>query len=59
MFIIIDIFSKYLWAIHFKKRNTQTITQEFSNILTTSKRYPIKLEAGRGAEFSTPFFRNS
>ena len=50
IFIIIDIFSKYLWAIPLKNKNSQTITNEFSNIISTSKRRPIKLESDRGKE---------
>ena len=34
IFIIIDNFSKYLWAIPLKNKYSQTITNEFSNILT-------------------------
>ena len=51
IFIITDNFSKYLWAIPLKNKYSQTITNEFSNILTTSKRHPGKLESDRGAEF--------
>ena len=36
IFIIIDNFSKYLWAIPIKNIFIQSITNEFSNILTTS-----------------------
>ena len=36
IFIVIDNFSKYLWAIPLKKYS-KTITDEFSNILTKSK----------------------
>ena len=57
IFIIIDIFSKYLWAIPLKKKNNQTITNQFSNILTTSKRNPIKIESDRGAEFYNSIFQ--
>ena len=46
IFIIIDNFSKYTWAIPpNKNKKSQTITQEFSNVLTTSKRSPIELES--------------
>ena len=48
IFIIIDNFSKYLWAIPLKNKCSETITNEFSNILTTSKRKPIKIESDRG-----------
>ena len=41
IFIIIDNFSKYLWAIPLKNKYSQTITNEFSNISTTSKRKPL------------------
>ena len=37
IFVIIDNFSKFLWAIPLKNKSSQTITNEFSNILTTSK----------------------
>ena len=46
IFIIIDNSSENLWAIPLKKYS-QTITQEISNILTTSKRSPVKLERDR------------
>ena len=36
IFIIIESFSKFLWAIPLKNKNFQTITNEFSIILTTS-----------------------
>ena len=58
IFIIIDNFSKYLWAIPLKKKYSQTITNEFSNILTTSKRKPIKIESDRGTEFYNSIFQN-
>ena len=48
IFVIIDNFSKYLWAIPLKDKYSQTITDEFSNILSTSKRSPRKLESDRG-----------
>ena len=51
IFIVIDNFSKYLWAIPLKNKYSQTITNEFSNILSTSKRKPLKIESDRGSEF--------
>ena len=35
IFVIKDNFSKYLWAIPLENKYGQTITNEFSNILTT------------------------
>ena len=58
IFIIIDNFSNYLWAIPLKNKYSQTITNEFSNILTKSKRKPLKLESDRGTEFYNNIFQN-
>ena len=58
IFIVIDNFSKYLWAIPLKNKYSQTITNEFSNILTTSKRKPLKIESDRGTEFYNGIFQN-
>ena len=58
IFIIIDNFSKFLWAIPLKNKYSQTITNEFSNILSTSKRKPLKLESDRGSEFYNSIFQN-
>ena len=58
IFVIIDKFSKYLWAIPLKNKYSQTITNEFSNLLSTSKRKPNKIESERGTEFYISFFRN-
>ena len=57
IFIIIDNFSKYLWAIPLKNKYSQTITNEFSNILSTSKRKPLKIESDRGTEFYNNIFQ--
>ena len=58
IFIIIDNFSKYLWATPLKNKYSQTITNEFSKILSTSKRQPNKLESDRGTEFYNSIFQN-
>ena len=58
IFIIIDNYSKYLWAIPLKNKYSQTITNEFSNVLTTSKRKPLKIESDRGTEFYISTFQN-
>ena len=58
IFIVIDNFSKYLWAIPLKNKYSQTITNEFSNILTTSKRKPLKIQSDRGSEFYNSIFQN-
>ena len=58
IFIIIVNYSKYLWAIPPKNKYKQTITNEFSNILKTSKRKPLKIESDRGTEFFNSIFQN-
>ena len=45
IFIIIDNFSKYLWSIPLKNKYSKTITDEFSNNVTTSKRKPLEIES--------------
>ena len=57
IFVIIDNFSKYLWCIPLKNKNIQTITNEISNILTKSKRRPLKLEWDQGGEFYNSVFQ--
>ena len=58
VFVSIDNFSKYLWAVPLKNKYSQTITNEFSNIIRTSKRKPLKLESDRGTEFYNSIFQN-
>ena len=58
IFVIIDNYSKHLWAIPLKNKYSQTITNEFSNILTKSKRKPLKLKNDRGLEFYNSIFQN-
>ena len=41
-----------------KNKNSQTILNEFSNILTTSKRSPLKLESDRSKEWYNSVFQN-
>ena len=58
IFVIIDKFSKYLWARPLKNNFSQTITNEFSNTLSTSERKPNKIESDRGTEFYTSISQN-
>ena len=58
IFVVIDNFSEYLWAIALKNKYSQTITNEFSNILTKSKRKPLKLESDCGSEWYNSVFQN-
>ena len=58
IFIKFDNLSKYLCATPLKNKYSQTITNEFSNILTTSKRKPLKMESDRGTGFYNNIFQN-
>ena len=58
IFVIIDNYSKYLWAIPLGNKYSQTITNEFSNIVTTSKRKPLKIESDRGGDIYNSVFQN-
>ena len=58
IFIKIDNFSNYKLCVPLENKYTQTITNDVSNILTTSKRSPMVLESDRGAEFYISMFQN-
>ena len=47
-----------MWCVLPKKENSQAIKNEFSNILATSKRSPLKIESDRGAGFYISVFQN-
>ena len=55
---MIDNYSKFLLAIPLKSKKSQTITNEFMNILSTSKRRLLKLESDCGAEWYNSIFQN-
>ena len=57
MFVIIDNFSKHLWAIPPKNKNSKTITDLFSHLLSTSKRSPPKTESDPGSEWYNSVFQ--
>lgn len=46
---VIDIFSKYAWAIPIKKKTGEEITKAFTNIF--KERIPTKLHTDKGLEF--------
>ena len=47
-----------MWAIPLKNKNSETLTNEFWNILTTSEQSPLKIESDRGAQFYNSIFQN-
>ena len=58
IFKIIDICSEFLWAVLLNNKNSQTITNEFLNIITISKRSPLKIKSDKGAKFYNNIFQN-
>ena len=49
--VVIDNFSKFAWTIPLKNKYAQTIKDEFSNIIKSSKRKPNLIESDDGKEF--------
>ena len=58
IFNIIDAFRKITWSIALRNKNSMTMTDEFSNILTISKRKPLKIKNDRGGEWYNSIFQN-
>ena len=58
IFVIIDIFSDFIWCIPLKNKYSRTITNEISNILTTSIQKPLKIESDRGTELYNSIVQN-
>ena len=58
LFAIIDNYSKSLSAIPLKNKYSQTKTGEFSNIISTSRRSPHKIESDRGTDFYKSIFQS-
>ena len=48
---VVNIYSRYAWAISLKEKKGITITNTFRKILDESNRKPNKILAGRGCEF--------
>ena len=53
--MIANIYGLY---IPLKNKNSKTITDEFSDVLSKSKRRPLKLESDRGSEWYNSIFQN-
>ena len=55
---VIDIFSKYAWAIPLKDKTANGIIKAFHFIFSTSNRKPQKLQTDKGTEFINESFKN-
>ena len=58
IFVTIDNFGKHLWVIPLRNKTSETITKRFSNILSTSRQSPLKLESDRGSDWYNSVFQN-
>ena len=58
VFVIIHNYSKYSWGIPLKNKNSKRMTDEFSHVLSKSKRRPLKLESDRGSEWYNSIYQN-
>jgi len=55
---VIDIYTKYVWAIPLKNKTGETVTREFKNIMDDSERVPKFLWVDQGKEFFNIKFQN-
>ena len=54
---VIDLFSKYAWAVPLKDKKGIIIVHAFQNILENSKRKPNKIWVDQGSEFYNSSFK--
>ena len=55
---VIDVFSKFAWAIPVHSKDAKTITAAFGQVLTTANpRHPRRLQTDKGKEFVNSNFQ--
>lgn len=54
---VIDVFSKYAWAVPLRSKMSSSVTKAFSGILKKSRRKPYKLMTDKGTEFLNRTFQ--
>ena len=59
MLTVVDVFSKYAWAVPIVRKEAQTVTDAFAEVLRQAKpRCPDRLQTDKGTEFfNAPFGR--
>lgn len=55
--VIIDCFSKYVWALPIKMKTKSEVTQAFEKVMNNSCRYPNNLQTDMGTEFYNTSFK--
>lgn len=56
--VVIDCFSKFLWTRPLKTKTGEEITRTFSDILTSTARWPKNLQTDQGTEFYNSKFQS-
>lgn len=54
---IIDVFSKYAWAVPLKSKSGSDVSKAFSNIIILDGRHPKNLQTDMGKEFYNEYFK--
>lgn len=55
---VIDIFSKYAWAVPIKTKTAENVTKAMQTIFNSSKRIPKNMHTDQGKEFFNKHFGN-
>lgn len=55
--IVIDVFTKYIWARALHSKQPRSVTQAFENIFELDGRKPLRLQTDRGREFDSAYLR--
>lgn len=55
--VVIDVFTKYIWARALHSKQPRSVTQAFENIFDLDGRKPLRLQTDRGREFDSAYLR--
>ena len=55
---VIDVYTKYAWAIQIKKKTGQELKEAFEKKFTTSNRKPLQLWCDKGTEYFNHVFKS-
>lgn len=56
--VVIDAFSKFVWAVPIKNKSAKSVTMAFKGILSKLPEKPKNLQTDEGTEFYNALFRN-
>lgn len=58
IFICINVFSKYAWAIPLRNKTAKEVTKAMESILSAKKNIPKNIQSDQGKEFYNTHFKN-